>query len=217
MAPTPTPVPTATRIVRLGGNLNFGSVQVGIVRSDGILTINNDGNAALTVTGLTLPSSTAYTPTWTSGTIAAGGSQIVGVKFAPASAQSYSGLISVLGNQTAGASTIAVTGVGVAAPTPTPGPFSPSLTGTWRGTLQVDTVVYLTQSGSSLSGRYTAVGLSGDVSGSVTSAGHVVFTVSVPCCAPFTFEGDADAAANALTGRVNGSGFFNTSWIIKRQ
>src|SRR5262245_7071392 len=112
--PTPTPAPASTRIIRLGGNLNFGNVTIGEVRSDGILQISNDGNSTLTVTGLTGPCNTQYSVSWTNGSIAAGQAQNVGVRFAPTVAQNCSGIITVNGDQTSGTNTIAVIGAGVA-------------------------------------------------------------------------------------------------------
>ena len=52
--PTPAPTPTETGVgMRLGGELNFGSVAVGTSR-DGVLTINNPGTANLDITGISL-------------------------------------------------------------------------------------------------------------------------------------------------------------------
>ena len=107
-APTPTP----TRIIRLGGNLNFGDVQIGDVRTDGVLVVNNDGNAPLGVTGMTFPSD-AYTSSWTAGSIAPSASQIASITFAPVLLRSYSGTITVNADQTGGTNTIPVLGVGV--------------------------------------------------------------------------------------------------------
>jgi hypothetical protein len=110
-----TPTPSATRVLRLGGNLVFGTVPVGDVRTDGILVINNDGNATLTVSGISSPSS-VYTLNWTNGTIAPGASQTVGIRFAPTAEQNYSGTLTVNGDQTSGTNTIAVEGAGTLPP-----------------------------------------------------------------------------------------------------
>jgi hypothetical protein len=57
-APTP---PPATRIIRLGGNLNFGAVAYETGVQDGVLTVSNDGTENLDITGMgfatTLPNS----------------------------------------------------------------------------------------------------------------------------------------------------------------
>jgi hypothetical protein len=215
VTPTSSTPPTPTRVIRLGGNLGFGNVQVGEVRTDGLLTISNDGNATLTVTSITLPCGSSYVASWTSGTIPAGSTQAVSLRFAPTTAQNCTGLLTVIGDQTAGTNTISVTAVAVAAPPPAV--FSKNLTGTWRGTLTVDTVVYLTHNGTNLSGEYNAVNMKGSLSGTVSSTGHVTFTVTVSGYQPFTFDGNSDSAGNTITGVVNGSGFSNDTWTLKRQ
>ena len=112
-APTPASNSTAgaaaTRVVSLGGSLNFGTVEVGKT-SELTLTIGNAGTASLSVTGITGPG--GYTPSWTSGTIAPGASQQVTVRFAPLAAQSYDGLLTVHGDHTAGTNTAPLSGTG---------------------------------------------------------------------------------------------------------
>ena len=211
--PTPTPVPATTRVISVTGSLNFGDVVAGSVRTDGILTIANTGNAALAVTSITGPCGTFFSLSFTNGTISAGASQTVSVRFAPtatATSQSCTGVLTVVGDQTAGTNTIAVTANVLAG-------FSKILSGLWRGTLSVDTTVNLTQSGTTLSGEYHAVNVTGSLSGSVSNTGGVTFTVTVSGFQPFTFSGTSDAAGNTISGQVNGSGFVNSAWTLKRQ
>ena len=106
--------PTPTSAIALSGNMNFGNITVGTTGTS-TLTIANTGAGELTVTSVSYPS--GFTGTFTSGTIAANGSQVVTVTFAPIAAQSYSGNITVTGNQASGTNTIAVSGAGVAIPT----------------------------------------------------------------------------------------------------
>jgi uncharacterized protein YkwD len=112
-APTPASNSTAgaaaTRVVSLGGSLNFGAVEIGKT-SELTLTIGNAGTGSLSVTGITSPG--GYTPSWTSGTIAPGASQQVIVRFAPLAAQSYDGLLTVHGDHTAGTNTAPLSGTG---------------------------------------------------------------------------------------------------------
>jgi hypothetical protein len=105
--------PTPTSAISLTGNMNFGNVTVGTTATS-ILTIANTGNADLAITSVTYPA--GFTGTFTSGSIAANGSQAVTVTFAPTAVQSYTGNITVAGNQASGTNTIAVTGAGVALP-----------------------------------------------------------------------------------------------------
>ncbi|HUU36342.1 MAG TPA: choice-of-anchor D domain-containing protein, partial [Vicinamibacterales bacterium] len=85
---------TPTRIVGVSGNLAFGDVPVGSTR-DLTFTIANSGTATLTVTSLSVSGGLAAytTATWTSGTIAAGGSQSVTVRFSPTIAGAFSGTL----------------------------------------------------------------------------------------------------------------------------
>jgi hypothetical protein len=104
------PTASSSRVIALTGSLAFGNVEVGNTR-DLDFTISNSGTAALTVTGITAPS--AYSASWTSGTIAAGGSQLVTVRFSPTQAQSHSGTLTVAADHTGGTNTIGVSGTGV--------------------------------------------------------------------------------------------------------
>jgi len=96
--------------------LVFGNVAVGSP-AQSTLTIANTGNSALTVSGINYPS--GFSGNWSSGTIAANSSQPVTVTFAPTSAVSYSGAITVNSDATSGANTIAASGTGTSTPTRT--------------------------------------------------------------------------------------------------
>ena len=106
-APTPDASSSAaqsvTRIVSLGGNLAFGSVEIGRT-AESTLTIGNGGTGTLSIAGITAPE--GYSLNWTNGTIAPGGSQQVTVRFAPTAARSYQGSVAVSGDQTGGTVTL---------------------------------------------------------------------------------------------------------------
>lgn len=101
--------PSPTSVIGLSGNLAFGNVNVGSTAT-APLTITNSGTAELVITSVTYP--TGFAGSFTSGTIPANGSQAVTVSFTPVAAQSYSGNITVTGNQASGTNTIAVSGTG---------------------------------------------------------------------------------------------------------
>jgi hypothetical protein len=103
-----------TRIIGLNGNLAFGSVPV-FGSAIQTLTITNSGNEGLTVSGIGYPE--GFSGAW-SGTIPAGGSTNVTVTFAPSSAISYSGTVTINSDKTSGTNTIAISGTG-AVVTPT--------------------------------------------------------------------------------------------------
>ncbi len=111
--PTTPPPPTPTKIIKLYGNLSFGSVNVGSF-VDRTLMITNSGNTTLTVTSMTVTgASGTLTASWTSGTIAPGGTQNTTVRFAPTSGQSYSGVVTVACDSTTGMNTANWSGTGV--------------------------------------------------------------------------------------------------------
>lgn len=97
------------KILGLSGSLAFGNVLTGQTAT-ATLTIANTGNRALTVSGLAYPA--GFSGAW-SGTVPAGGSQEVTVRFRPRKAARYGGLVTVNSDKTSGKNTIAVTGTGV--------------------------------------------------------------------------------------------------------
>jgi hypothetical protein len=127
--PTPTPTPTQTSTptvgIRLGGDLNFGSVAIGTSR-DGVLTVNNTGTANLDVAGMSLvvdnPIPIAVqscmamlvplVPT-TSITVAPGETLTVGFRFTPTSNVNCSGRLVVNSNATFGGRELRATAIGV--------------------------------------------------------------------------------------------------------
>lgn len=113
--PSPAPTESQTRIITLTGDISFGTVQVNTT-ADRVLTIGNSGNSLMTVSGLTGPG--GYSANWTSGTIAAGASQAVTVRFSPTEERTYSGTLTVNANHSAGTNAMAISGTGG----PPPGP-----------------------------------------------------------------------------------------------
>ena len=127
-APSPPPTPTPTRVIALTGNLTFGSVEIGSSK-DATLTIRNTGNTTLNISGMTGPQ--GYSASWTSGPIVANGQQDVTVRFSPTEERSYSGTLTINGDQTSGTNTIAISGTGTPPPPP-PGPRTQFGVGQWR-------------------------------------------------------------------------------------
>jgi hypothetical protein len=114
-APTPTPTPTATRIIDVFSDKDFGEVEVGGAVILGFV-IRNTGTATLTVTSLTVSPGheSVFTMKYTGDTIPPGelNQRHVLLRFAPGSVQSYTGVLTVRGDQTSGKNTLNYSGVG---------------------------------------------------------------------------------------------------------
>lgn len=105
---------TASPIISLSGNMNFGNVQVGSTISAS-LTITNSGTGQLIVTGIVLPS--GFIGNYT-GSINAGNSQNVTIQFSPTAPILYSGAITVASNATGGINSISCSGTGTTSSLP---------------------------------------------------------------------------------------------------
>lgn len=177
---------TPSRIIGVSGNLAFGDVNVGSSR-DATMTISNTGNSVLTVSGLSVSGGigSAMTATWTSGTIAAGASQTVTLRFQPTAAGAFSGTLTINADQTSGTNTIAYSASGVSSFSGTwsgghtitqcngTGSVQDLICGATRGAYKVGTnlvfSVTLTQSGNTVSGTANLGGPTGPVTGTVTN------------------------------------------------
>jgi uncharacterized repeat protein (TIGR01451 family) len=132
--------PPETRIIALSGNLAFGAVDIGQTVT-ATVTISNNGNSALNVSNVTVPSGSTFVPNWWKGTIAAGASQPVTVYFSPKEERSYDGVLTVVGDQTAGTNTMNISGTGKIGELP---PFSLSVScGTGNRTFKAGTYAQL--------------------------------------------------------------------------
>ena len=100
---------TYTSVIRLPGSLNFGNCLTGAAVAAS-LTIYNDGDCAMTVTGIQY-SDASFSGNW-SGKVLGGSSTNITVSFAPVLLQSYNGTITVNCDKTSGTDTTACTGTG---------------------------------------------------------------------------------------------------------
>ena len=104
---------TPTRVMSLAGSLAFGSVDIGSAR-EASFTITNTGTSTLTVSGMTVTGGLVEhtRASWTTGAIAAGASQTVRITFEPVAAGTFSGTLTVNGDQTSGINTLPISGTG---------------------------------------------------------------------------------------------------------
>jgi hypothetical protein len=99
--------------------VSFGNVVSGVISSAQTVTLSNTGNAALTISGITIgganPSDFAETNTCGS-SLAAGVSCMISVTFTPGSVASFSATISVADSAAGSPQTASLSGAGIAAP-----------------------------------------------------------------------------------------------------
>ncbi len=99
-----------SRVLRIEGSLVFGAVPIAKTAVLPI-TLYNDGNSILTVTGIQFPP--GFMGDWTSGPIWPNGSRTVKVTFLPMMLGLYDGTITIQSDKTAGPETIPCSGEGV--------------------------------------------------------------------------------------------------------
>lgn len=142
--PSPSSAPT-TRVIGISGNLAFGSVLVGESRALNF-SITNTGTGTLTVTSV-LGSSASFiaqsAASWASGTIAAGGSQVVTITFSPTASGNFDGTLRVVGDQTSGIDIINVSAIAFL-PTPPPTPSPTTAFYVWGGQNQTQYLGFFT-------------------------------------------------------------------------
>ncbi len=118
------------RVISVSGDVAFGNVTVG-TSAQKTMRIANNGNLRLTVSSISYPS--GFSGDWSSGAIAAGGSQNVTVTFSPSSATGYGGNVTINSDKTSGGNTIAMSGTGQPAPALSYNLSGNKLTLTWAG------------------------------------------------------------------------------------
>ena len=198
-----------SKIIALSGNLTFGSVQVGST-AQGTLRISNNGNSTLTISSISYPS--GFSGAW-SGTVSAGGYHDVTVTFAPTSASSYGGTITVNSDKTSGTNTRTCSGSGTAAMSRIIS-LSGNLTfgsvqvgSTAQGTLRISNNGNSTLTISSIS--YPS-GFSGAWSGTVSAGGYHDVTVTFAPTSASSYGGtitvNSDKTSGTNTGSCSGAG-----------
>jgi hypothetical protein len=125
LAASPLPVPltgtgeTATRIVSLSATgLTFTNQMVGLTSPAQVITLNNTGNSALTLSGVAFTGTNASEFAETDncgGSVAAGASCAINVTFSPTATGTRTGTLNITDNSTSPSSpqTVALTGTGI--------------------------------------------------------------------------------------------------------
>jgi len=125
LSTSPLPVPltgtgeTATRIVSLSASsLTFTNQMVGLTSPPQVITLNNTGNSALTLSGVAFTGTNASEFAETDncgGSVAAGASCAINVTFSPIATGTRTGTLNITDNSTSPSSpqTVALTGTGI--------------------------------------------------------------------------------------------------------
>lgn len=98
-----------TKVIDISGDLSFGKISIDTEISK-TFTIKSVGTGPVIISSISSPQN--FSVDWSGGTIEAGGSKDVNVKFSPSQAQSYSGEIIIQSNTSTSPNKIQVSGEG---------------------------------------------------------------------------------------------------------
>ncbi len=198
---------TGTAVLLSPTNLTFASQEINTQSLPQSVTISNLGATSLSITSITI--STNWTQTNTCGaSLAAGASCTATVIFAPTTAGSLSGSLTLTDNDTTGTQTVSLTGTGSAAPTVDMSPSSLSFGNQLINTTSPAQIVTLTNTGSaSLSITSIAMGGTDQSSFSQTNTCGSTVAAGAACTISLTFTPASSGSKSAtLTATDNASG-----------
>lgn len=207
-----------TRIIGLSGSLAFGDITTGQTATRQ-LTISNTGNRALNITAASYP--TGFSGDFT-GAVAAAGSQISNITFAPTLVQAYSGTVDLTSDKTSGTSSKAVSGNGISAPTKIIqltgslvfGSIQTGTTSTKVLTLKNSGTALLTVTSITLPTGFTADYSSGTIAAGATQDVNVTFSPVSAISYSGTVTVASDATGGANTTTASGTGVTPATMII---
>jgi len=202
--------PLPTRIISLTGNLAFGDVQ-GNTTKQLSFTIQNTGNAPLTINSITYPA--GFSGNWNGGTIMANGFQDVIVVFTPTVVQLYSGNITVISDKTSGTDTISISGTGTLIPTKIislSGSLAFGDIATGQTATQTLTIKNTGNSTLTVASILYPAGFSGNWSGTIAAGSFQNVSVTFTPIAPQSYIGvltvNSDKTAGTDTISISGKG-----------
>lgn len=103
--------PALAPVARVTGSRAFGAVNIGTVSAPQTITVNNNGNANLVVSGVSV-TDPAFSVTTTCGTVVPGGDCTVTVVFAPTTIGAKSGTLVITHNAAPSSSNVSLSGTG---------------------------------------------------------------------------------------------------------
>jgi len=167
--------------------LSFGNTVMGATTSAQTVTLSNTGNAAMTISGVTIAGTnpTDFAETNTCGeTLAAGASCTISVTFTPASVASFAATISVADSAASSPQTVALSGSGIAAP---------------DFTVNATPAVQTVSSGAVATYQVTVGEINGDFSGAVTLIAAGLPVGATATFAPSSVTPGGETAGSVLT------------------
>jgi hypothetical protein len=176
-------------------SLTFPAQQVGTSSSAQSVTLSNAGNAALSITSITVSGDFSQTNTCGS-SVAAGASCTLSVTFTPTAAGSRSGTLTITDNASPATQTVSLTGTGVATPVVSLSPASLTFPAQQVGTSSSAQSVTLSNTGNAAL-SITSITASGDFSQTNTCGSSVAAGAS--CTLSVTFK---PTATGTRTGVV---------------
>jgi hypothetical protein len=215
----PPPAPAASLSP---SSLSFGSQTVGTTSAAKSSTLTNTGNAALTISGMSVTGTNAGDFAQSSncpGSLAAGASCSISVTFTPGASGSRSASVSIADNASGSPHTLALSGTGASAPPPAPAvtlsPTSLSFGSQQVGTSSSSKSLTLTNSGNAaLTISSIAVSGSNAADFAQTNTCGSTLAAGASCSASVTFSPSATGSRSAgLTVTDNASGSPHTATL----
>lgn len=182
------------------GALTFANQPVGTVSSVQAVTLSNAGNMGLTITQVVVSGNFAETDNCSNSTIAAGGSCVLQVTFAPATTDGLTGEIVVSANVYGGQIAISLSGIGTAAGAITLEPASLDFGQVDIGSTSTPPTTVEASNGSSQPVTFATITVTGPFTISTNGCAAGALAAGSACPVAITFTPtQSGAAAGALT------------------
>ncbi len=205
---TVSPAPPPQIAVTPSGAITLPGYQIGSTATTATFTISNPSQVPLVVSGVTYP--VKFSGNWTSGTIAAGGSQAVTITSTATATGTYTGSVAIANNATASAMAVPVSVIVAPLPppqivvAPTGTLVLPGFQATTPATTATFTISNPSQTPLVVSGITYPVKFSGSwTSGTIAAGGSQAVTVTSTATATGTYTGSIAIANNATTSAVS--------------
>jgi hypothetical protein len=184
--------------------LTFATQQSGTVSAAQTVTVNNTGNAALTVSSITTTGNFIETDTCVGSPVPQGGSCTVQVSFEPAATGTLTGLLTVYGNVAGGQATASLTGTGTPAASIVLTPSSLSFPASTVGVQSAVENITVANTGGSTATLQTPA-ITGDFAITFNSCGAMLAS-QVSCTVSITFTPTVSGVRSGTFSIVDSAG-----------